>query len=237
MPTTIRTIDAHTAGEPLRLIVEGFPTVAGTHDAREAGVGGGALRPSADGVDARAARPRRHVRRAADRAGAPGLRCWRALHAQPGLQHDVRPRRDRRGHAGDRARADRAAHARTSWCSTRPPARFRLPHRSSRADDRTRVTERQLSQRALVRAARRRARCGSDRARCRPTSPSAAPSTPSSTARQRASRSQPSDSTICGARAWRSSTTLESKLTIAHPEEPRLHGHLRHDLHRPGILA
>ena len=29
MPTTIRTIDAHTAGEPLRLIVEGFPTVQG----------------------------------------------------------------------------------------------------------------------------------------------------------------------------------------------------------------
>jgi proline racemase len=29
MPTTIRTIDAHTAGEPLRLIVEGFPAVKG----------------------------------------------------------------------------------------------------------------------------------------------------------------------------------------------------------------
>ena len=29
MPTTIRTIDAHTAGEPLRLIVEGFPAVQG----------------------------------------------------------------------------------------------------------------------------------------------------------------------------------------------------------------
>ena len=34
----------------------------------------------------------------------------------------------------------------------------------------------------------------------------------------------PSGSTICGARAWRSNTTIESKLTIEHPEEPRLHG-------------
>ena len=33
---TIRTIDAHTAGEPLRLIVDGFPRVEGSDDARAA---------------------------------------------------------------------------------------------------------------------------------------------------------------------------------------------------------
>ena len=53
-------------------IVDGFPTPRGSDDAREARMGAEARRSSAAGADARAARPRRHVRRAPDRAGPPG---------------------------------------------------------------------------------------------------------------------------------------------------------------------
>ena len=103
----------------------------------------------------------------------------------------MRPRRHRRGHLAlerglivprTRARAG-ARLARRPDSGLRPAEPSRRPHPRH---------ERQLPQRALVRAARRRARCDSGRARCRPTSPSAAPSTPSSTARPRASRSHPS---------------------------------------------
>ena len=205
--TIIRTIDAHTAGEPLRLIVDGFPRVEGqTMLERRAWVGEHQRSP-AHGADARAARPRRHVRRAADRARARRLGCRRALHAQPGLQHDVRPRRDRRRDAGDRARADRAAAAATRSCSTRRPGRSTRARTVRRDGERTRVERRQLRQRAVVRACTPACRCGSDRATVR-ADVAFGGAFYAIVDSEAAGIADPcrSGSTICGARAWRSST-------------------------------
>ena len=67
-----------------------------------------APRSPAPGPDARAARPHRHVRRAAHRAGDARRARRRAVHAQRRLEHDVRPRHHRRDDHRDRARADLA---------------------------------------------------------------------------------------------------------------------------------
>ena len=81
----IRTIDAHTAGEPLRLIVDGFPRVEGSTmlERREW------VRANCDHLrTALMLEPRGH----ADMYGAlltepeqPGSRRRRSLHAQRGL--------------------------------------------------------------------------------------------------------------------------------------------------------
>ena len=67
--TRIKTIDAEVAGEAVRLIVEGAPSVPGRTMAEKLNW----LRKHGDGVrrlaDARAARPCRHARRDAHRAG------------------------------------------------------------------------------------------------------------------------------------------------------------------------
>ena len=65
----IKTIDAHAAGEPLRLDRRRLSVAARQDDAREARVGAEARGSSAARADAGAARPRRHVRRDPHRAG------------------------------------------------------------------------------------------------------------------------------------------------------------------------
>ena len=67
-----------------------------------------ASRSPAQVADSGAARPHRHVRRAADRAVVARRAGRRAVHAQRGLEHDVRPRHHRRHDHRDRARADLA---------------------------------------------------------------------------------------------------------------------------------
>ena len=104
----ITTIDAHAAGEPLRLVVGGIPAPPGATmlDKRAS------LRRRRDRLrrapDARAPGPRRHVRGAADGAGEPRLRRRHPLHAQRGLQLDVRARHHRRRDDRPRARPSRA---------------------------------------------------------------------------------------------------------------------------------
>ena len=106
--TSIRTIDAHTAGEPLRLIVDGFPRVEGQDDARAARVG---ARATAITCARRSCSSPAGMRTCTARCSpSPSARIGRrrALHAQRGLQHDVRPRRDCGGDDRDRAWTDRA---------------------------------------------------------------------------------------------------------------------------------
>ena len=101
----LKTIDAHAAGEPLRLIVDGFPSPRGkTMLAKREWV-----RTHADHLRrALMLEPRGH----ADMYGAiltepvcAGLARRRPVHAQRGLQHDVRPRHHRGDDDGARARA------------------------------------------------------------------------------------------------------------------------------------
>jgi proline racemase len=74
MSSLIRTIDAHAAGAPLRLVVDGFPSPRGRTMA-EKRVGDGPRRRIAAGDHVRAARPRGHVWRRAHRA------CFAGAHA------------------------------------------------------------------------------------------------------------------------------------------------------------
>ena len=143
-----------------------------------------------------------------------GLRRRRAVHAQRGLQHDVRPRRDRGRHDRARARADRAAARPDDVVLDSPAGPIHATRAGRPPTAHARVT-RQLPQRAVVRAARRRAGAARRAARSAPTSPSAARSTRSSTARPPGSRSCPSGSTICAAPGWRSSTRVEAAVTVA----------------------
>ena len=72
--------------------------------------------------DARAARPCRHVRRHPHRAGDARVARRRALHAQRGLQHHVRPRRHRGDDDCARARPARCRAATARRLCTTPPA-------------------------------------------------------------------------------------------------------------------
>ena len=119
----------------------------------------------------------------------------RAVHAQRGLQHDVRPRHHRRDDDGDRARPD---------SSRGSPNRDRLRH-ARRARARPRASRRRIEGeggRACVSIASRSSTCrrSSSRRACRSAwatassawmSRSAAPSTPSSTPRRPGCRSTP----------------------------------------------
>ena len=238
----LKTIDAHAAGEPLRLIVDGFPVAARQDDARQARVGADARRSPAPGADARAARARRHVRRDPHRAGGAGLARRRPLHAQRRLQHDVRPRRHRGDDDGARARAadaGRRRHARSS--TTRRPGRFGRARRigagragRDRRGGRARTgRERVVPERAVVRAARRADREARRRGRFAPTSPSAAPSTRSSTARR---SGLPIDAAHLP-ELRRVGMEIKHAIEAAHDRRAsarcRADGHLRHDLHRP----
>ena len=86
----------------------GLARAQGPDDARAARLGENPSGSPPPRADVRAARARRHVRRPVHRARARRFRRRRAVHAQRGLQYDVRPRRHRRRHAGDRAWADHA---------------------------------------------------------------------------------------------------------------------------------
>ena len=125
-------------------------------------------RPSAARADARAARSRRHVRRAAHRAGDAGRARRRAVHAQRRLQHDVRPRRHRGDDDRDRARADRGPDRTMARGSTRRPGRSWRARTGGRSGRRAaaRVVA-SASQRAVVRARGRAAGDGWRRARIR----------------------------------------------------------------------
>ena len=224
--TTIRTIDAHTAGEPLRLIVDGFPHHRGRDHAREAGVGAGATAITCDGADARAARPRRHVRRAADRAGARRTRDAGVLfmhnegystmcgHGMIAVVDD----------GASSAGLIAPAAAATSSCSTRRPGRSTPPPSVGRARGRRAWTRRELPQRAVVRAARRRAGAARDRdvARRRRVR--------RRVLRDRGQRGGGHPDRAGAARRsaarghGRSSTRSKRRCTVAHPDEPRLKG-------------
>ena len=217
----LKTIDAHAAGEPLRLIVDGFPSPRGKTmlEKREW------VKRHADHLRrALMLEPRGH----ADMYGAiltepvaPGLARRRPVHAQRRLQHDVRPRHHR-GH-DDCARARTADAGRRRHCD-----RLRLAGRDDsraarRSSGRAR-RERVVRERAVVRAARRAGREARRRARFAPTSRSAARSTRSSTAKRSACRSTSRICPSCAASAWRSSTRSRRRTTIAHPLEPGLNG-------------
>ena len=136
----------------------------------------------------------------------PDSRRRRAVHAQRGLQHDVRPRRDRGHDDRARARADRAARRPRrdrARLAGRPDPRARAQFAATR--DGTRVER-------VSFATCRRSSCtpacrfASAAARSAPTWRSAARSTRSSTAKRRAFRSCRSGSPSCAGPAWRSST-------------------------------
>ena len=98
----------------------------------QARLGGQTRRPSAAGARARAARPRRHVRRRAHRTRLSRRPCRRAVLPQRRLQHDVRARHPR-GH-DHRARARPAAAGRRCGArssTTRRPGPFGRGRRSS----------------------------------------------------------------------------------------------------------
>ena len=69
----ITTIDAHVAGEPLRLLVGGGPRPAGATMAGEAGVDAAAPRRATTRAHTRTEGARRHVRCDADRTGGAGV--------------------------------------------------------------------------------------------------------------------------------------------------------------------
>ena len=75
----MKTIDAHAGGEPLRLIMDGFPAPRGNAGG-QARVGESSRRSPAACADAGAARTSGHVRRDADRTGVAGLSRRRAVH-------------------------------------------------------------------------------------------------------------------------------------------------------------
>ena len=117
----VKTIDAHAAGEPLRLIVDGFPSPRGKTmlDKREW------LRRHADHLRrALMLEPRGH----ADMYGAiltepvsPGSHAGVLFMHNEGLQHDVRARRHRRDDDRARARAADAGRRRRGRSSTTRP--------------------------------------------------------------------------------------------------------------------
>ena len=192
-------------------------------------------RPAAR-ADVRAARPRRHVRRAPDRAGAPGLRT-------PACSSCTTRATARCAATASSPCHDDRARARPDRCRRRPAMRIvldapagqiRARARVDRTAGRRRASRRSVvHQRAVVRACRRPARERSARARCRSTSPSAAPSTRSSTAK-------PRDSGAAG--------TADRPAADGHGDQARGRGadhgrasararaarHLRHDFHRAG---
>ena len=227
----LKTIDAHAAGEPLRLVVDGFPAPRGKTmlEKREW------VKKHADHLRrALMLEPRGHADMYGahpHRAGRARLARRRALHAQRGLQHDVRPRRHRGDDDCARARPDRAGRRRRDH-------RVRLARRDgSGARD---------AQGARARSGAAAARSAVESvaftnvpsfvlhggltvklggaARFAPTSPSAAPSTPSSTAKRSGCRSTPRTCRSCGGSAWRSSTRSRRRTTIVHPLEPGLKG-------------
>ena len=130
-----RTLDAHAAGEPLRLIIDGYPAPKGrtmlekrAWVKRHADAMRRALMLEPRGhADMYGARP--------DRARDGRSRRRRALHAQRGLQHDVRPRHRRRDDDRARARADPSAGSRTAIVYDSPagpcaPARMSATRRA-----------------------------------------------------------------------------------------------------------
>ena len=235
---TLKTIDAHAAGEPLRLIVDGFPVAARQDDARQARMGADARGSPAPRADARAARPRRHVRRDPHRAGDARLARRRPLHAQRRLQHDVRPRHHRGDDDGARARAADARAATATTVVYDAPAgtiRARAKVRARRGRRGRRAAR--VESVAFLNVPSFVLHGGLDREAClaarfAPTSPSAAPSTRSSTAKRPGCRSTPRTCPSCAAPAWRSSTRSKRRMTIVHPLDPGPDRHLRHDLHR-----
>ena len=185
----IRTIDAHTAGEPLRLIVDGFPTPQGRTmlERREW------LREHHDHLrTALMLEPRGH----ADMYGALLTEPEHAGSDAGVLFMHNEGYSTMCGHgviavvtiALERRLAASGRGARATSCSIPRPVRFARARRSPRPSGRRRVSSVELRERAVVRPARRRAGERLGRARSAPTWPSAAPSMPSSTARPRASR-------------------------------------------------
>ena len=209
----LKTIDAHAAGEPLRLIVDGFPSPRGkTMLAKREWV-----RANADHLRrALMLEPRGH----ADMYGAiltepvaPGSHagvlfmhnegystmCGHGIIAvttmalergllMPGRRRDHGRLRRARGH-DSRSRANRGGRAGQAGGQVGRTGR-----------------ERRVPQRAVVRAARRPRRQARRRGRFAPTSPSAAPSTRSSTARRSGCRLTRRTCRSCAAPAWRSRT-------------------------------
>ena len=93
----LKTIDAHVAGEPLRLVTEGLPQPAGKTMAQKRDW----MKRHADhlrrAVVLRRPRGHRDMRRGVARAICPGRRrCRRHLHAERRLRRDLRSRHHRR---------------------------------------------------------------------------------------------------------------------------------------------
>ena len=101
---TLQTMDLHCGGEPLRLIRPAFRTCR-SRPSSSAGAGSRSTPTMCAARDVRAARPSRHVRRGPPAALPTGRRHGGAVHAQRGLQHDVRPRHHRHSRPGSSRRA------------------------------------------------------------------------------------------------------------------------------------
>ena len=235
MPTTIRTIDAHTAGEPLRLIVEGFPTVQGrTMLEKRAWVEEhcdhlrtalmleprghadmyGALLTEPERADSDAGVLFMHNQGYSTMCGH-GVIAVVTLALEHGL---IVPRR------ANELVLDSPAGAIQAFAQV------------SRADGRTRVTS--VSFRnvpSFVLLAGVPVRLGSRTVPADVAFGGAFYAIVDSEAAGIPIATERLDDLRRAGMAIKHE--LESKLTIEHPEEPRLHGHLRHDLHRPGILA
>ena len=116
-------IDAHTCGNPVRVVVgrraHRFPTSPWPEAADLHRRDHDWVRARAD---VRAARPRRDVRHDPLPADARGLRRRRALHRGERLPADVRPRHDRHRHRRDRGGPGPAASRKAASRSKRRPA-------------------------------------------------------------------------------------------------------------------
>ncbi len=99
-PHTFLCVDAHTCGNPVRVVAGGGPGPAQRAHGREKADLRRRARLGAPGPDVRAARPRRDVGLDPLSAVAGGLRTRRAVHRGLGLPADVRPRHDRHRHGG-----------------------------------------------------------------------------------------------------------------------------------------
>ena len=233
---TIRTIDAHTAGEPLRLIVDGFPTVEGGPCWNS---GPGSNEHCDHLRTALMLEPRGHT----DMYGAlltppehPGSDAGVLFMHNQGYSTMCGHGDHRRRHAGDRARADRAASAGRDRArrAGRAGPRRRAGGSRGRADAGNAASASRTFHRSCCMPA---CRCGWIAHGAAPTWLLAARSTRSSTARRLASRSCRIGSTICGAPGW----TIKREIEHGHGGRASRAAvadrHLRHDLHRPGLVG
>ena len=121
LTTTYRTVEMHTGGEPVRLVLEGFPEPHGATVLEKRHDAVGTARPPPPPSHVGASRPRRDVWRTSG-SGRPARRVWRAVHAPLRLQHDVRPRHDRSRPLGRRVRSRPAARRHAPTSSWNAPA-------------------------------------------------------------------------------------------------------------------